>query len=105
MQKEEAFSKSKFYKESFLKIKKDFEQCEHHYKENENKMRQKLESFKGLLKANEIMKNQVDEAKKESSYLKLQVNKLEISEKRLHNLLLEKVYFILIQRKRIIQGI
>ena len=86
MQKEEAISQSRFFKESFLKIKNEFEQCEHHFKENEKKMRQKLDSFKVLSKSNEKMKNQVDEAIKEASYLKLQVNKLEISEKKLHNL-------------------
>ncbi len=89
-QKEEAISKSNFYKESFLKIKKDFDQCIFQFKDNELKMKQKLENCKNLVKANDVLRQQYEEAKKEASYLKLQVNKLEISEKRLHTMLLEK---------------
>ena len=89
-QKEEAINKSNFYKESFLKIKNEFDQCVNQFKENEQKMKQKLDNVKNIYKINESLKTQIDEAKKESSYLKLQVQKLEISEKRLHNLLLEK---------------
>ena len=50
---------------------------------------QKIDSAKNLLKVNETLKTHLEELKKESSYLKLQVQKLQISEKRLHNLLLE----------------
>ena len=50
---------------------------------------QKIDSAKNLLKVNETLKTHSEELKKESSYLKLQVQKLQISEKRLHNLLLE----------------
>lgn len=89
-QKEEAINKSNFYKESFLKIKKDFDQCMAHFKENELKLKQKIENYKNLAKTNEVVRQQYEEAKKEASYLKLQVNKLEISEKRLHTMLLDK---------------
>ena len=53
-------------------------------------MKKKYEEAKLTIKNNEFLKSKVDETKNEVSYLKLQVNKLENSERKLHNLLMEK---------------
>ena len=72
-------------------MKTDFEDCEKLYKENENKYKLKLDNHRILLENNEFLSSQLEQTRKEVLYLKLQVNKLEESEKRLHNIIMQKV--------------
>ena len=68
----------------------DFEQNESKNKELIKKLQKKYEEAKLTIKNNEFLKSKLDETKDEVSYLKLQINKLESSERKLHNLLMEK---------------
>lgn len=89
-QKEEANKKANLYQQSFERIKIEWEQNEGMYRENYRSMKNKLDSFKILIKNNEILKNQLELSKSEVAFLKLKVSKLENSEKNLHGILLEK---------------
>ena len=90
MEKEDALNNMNYYKESHDKILAEFEQNETKNKELIKKLKKKYEEAKLTIKNNEFLKSKVDETKNEVSYLKLQVNKLENSERKLHNLLMEK---------------
>lgn len=89
-QKEEANKRANIFQQNFERIKVDWEQNENMYRENYRSMKNKLDSFKILIKNNEILKNQLDLSKSEISFLKQKVTKIENSEKNLHNILLEK---------------
>jgi len=86
-QKEDAENKTLKYKEYLVKIKRNFEDVEKQYKDTENSFRLKLENHKILIDNNTFLKDQLDLSRKEILYLKLQVSKLEESEKKLHNFL------------------
>ncbi len=90
-EKEEAEKKTYKYKEYLFKLKQNFEECEKQFAESEKKYKLKLENHKILLENNKFLSSQLDQARKEVLYLKLQVNKLEESEKRLHNIIMKKV--------------
>ena len=96
-QKEDAERKKSKYKECLMKLKSEFEDCEKQFKENENKYKLKDENYRILIENNEILTSQLDESRKEVMYLKLQVNKLEETEKRLHTLIMQKVIIIFIK--------
>ena len=62
-----------------------------------SKYKLKYENYRILIENNEILTSQLDESRKEVMYLKLQVNKLEETEKRLHTLIMQKVIIIFIK--------
>jgi hypothetical protein len=77
------------YKESYNKLLSDCEQNEAKNKELIKKLKKKYEEAKLTIKNNEFLKTKLDETKNEVSYLKLQINKLESSERKLHSMLME----------------
>lgn len=93
-QKEEATKKLSLYQQSFDRIKIEWEQNENIYRENYRSMRNKLDSFKIFIKNNEILKNQLDLSRSEIAFLKLKITKLESSEKKMQNILMEKSNFV-----------
>jgi len=89
-EKEELNKNLVFYKEAYSKLLNDFEENERRNKDTMKKIKGKYDDVKGSMINTEILKTMLDESQKEVSYLKLQINKLEMSERKLHNLLMEK---------------
>jgi hypothetical protein len=89
-ERDAALNDANIYKDSFEKLKEEFDLQENMYKENNENLKTKQESLKMLTKSNELLKNQLELSKSEVNFLKMKINKLESSEKSLHNILTEK---------------
>ena len=89
-QKEEEKKKVNLYQQNFECLKNESDQKDSIYRENIRNMKNKSDNFKIYIKNNEILKNQLNLSKSEISFLKSKINKLETSERKLQNLLLEK---------------
>lgn len=91
-QREEEKSKAQYYQNLLIQCQKENELNESNIKETENLFRSKADNIRQLVKANEILKIEVENCKTEIEYLRHQVLTLTDKEKKLQAVALENDY-------------